>query len=306
MNIHHLKYFVALAKRSNFGEAAKYCHVSQPAISMAIRSFEEKLGEKLFIRQTNPVQLSPYGELILPYAERIIYEYSSMMKIGENVNLMKGNLRVGIIPTVAPYLLPKFIGNFTESFPEISLDIEEVITENLVSKIQYNELDVGILATPVEGMKLEKDVLYYEEFMAYSASNQDKKYILPEDLDLTKLWILKEGHCFRNQIINLCELKSANDSQLNYHAGSIETLMSLVDNYGGITVIPELASRGFSTNRKQKLQLFKAPAPVREISLVYHKFTINENIIKAFSNSIKDKIPKHMKEKEAYLNVKID
>ncbi len=307
MNIHHLKYFIALAKRGNYREAAEFCNVSQPAMSMAIKSFEEKLGAKLFIRQKTPVVLSPFGEQVLPYAENIVHEFDTMMGLqDEKSKEVTGTLRIGVIPTVAPYLIPHFLGAFIEAYPHLHLEIEDLTTKNVIQKINNDEIDAGIIATPVEGMTLSYDPLYYEEFMAYSAKPKDKNYILPSDIDLGKLWLLQEGHCLRSQVLNLCELKSHKESGVHYNAGSIETLINLVDSYGGVTVIPELATKSLSRKKKDQLTLFSPPAPVREVSIVFHKYSIKERAIKALSDLIKKNIPKYMRQKEDYNNVRID
>ena len=256
MNIHHLKYFIALAKRSNYREAAEFCNVSQPAMSMAIKNFEDRLGEKLFIRQTNPVTLSPFGKRVLPYAESIVHEMDNLMNLSKANDTISGTLRIGVIPTVAPYLIPNFLGVFIDQFPEMVLEIEELTTVNVIKKINQDELDVGIIATPVEGMTLDTDILYYEDFLAYSSSPADKKYILPSDIDLDRLWLLEEGHCLRSQVVNLCELKSHKESGIHYNAGSIESLINLVDNYGGITIIPELSTNNFSKKKREQLMVF--------------------------------------------------
>jgi LysR family transcriptional regulator, hydrogen peroxide-inducible genes activator len=306
MNIHHLKYFIALAKRSNYREAAEFCNVSQPAMSMAIKNFEDRLGEKLFIRQTNPVTLSPFGKRVLPYAESIVHEMYNLMNLSKANDTISGTLRIGVIPTVAPYLIPNFLGVFIDQFPEMVLEIEELTTVNVIKKINQDELDVGIIATPVEGMTLDTDVLYYEDFLAYSSSPTDKKYILPSDIDLDRLWLLEEGHCLRSQVVNLCELKSHKESGIHYNAGSIETLINLVDNYGGITIIPELSTNNFSKKKREQLMVFQPPVPVREVSLVFHKYTIKQKQINALSEVIKSKIPRYMREKEVFNNMKID
>lgn len=307
MNIHHLKYFIALAKRSNYREAADFCNVSQPAMSMAIKNFEEKLGQKLFIRQKNPVSLSPFGKRILPYAERIVHDFEEMMSLGDSAtDRLSGTLRIGVIPTVAPHLIPNFLGKFIDTYPDMILEIEELTTRSIITKINNDELDAGILATPVEGMSLEYDPLYYEDFLAYSSEPSDKSYILPADIDLDRLWLLEEGHCLRSQVINLCELKSHKESGIHYNAGSIETLINLVDNYGGITIIPELCTKRFTKKKKNQLMVFEQPAPVREVSMVYHKYTISADKISALSQLIKSQMPSYMIEKENFSNIKVE
>ena len=305
MKIHHLEYFIALAAKGNFGEAAQVCHVTQPAMSMAIKSFEERLGEKLFIRQGSPIMLSPFGEEILPHAQRIVFEYQSMLALGEKLDNLGGELRIAIIPTIAPYLLPRLIARLRKRLPHIKLIIEEQLTTNIIDKINCNELDVGIAATPIEGSKLEEAFLYREVFMLYGAAEPKKKFIFPKDIDVSELWILQEGHCLRDQIIDLCELQKRKPQDIQYQAGSIETLMNLVDQYGGLTIVPEMAAKALSPSRSKRLQLFQKPAPVREVSLIYHPYTIKSDLLELLADIIKQIIPGHQPERSAYHTIPV-
>lgn len=306
MNIFHLKYFCVLAKKSNYREAADYCNVSQPAMSMAIKSLETKLGHQLFLRQKNPIRLSEFGRKVLSHAQRVVHEYDAMMHLGNSEDDLSGVLRMGVIPTIASSLIPRFIGQFIDKYPNIRLEIEEMTTVNVITAIQADELDVGIVATPLDGVALETKPLYYEDFMVYSSHPIEKAYILPSDLNLEKLWLLEEGHCLRSQIMNLCELRTQSNLGIQYSAGSIETLINLVDNYGGITIIPELFAKNLSVNRSKKLMLFDKPAPVREISLTYHRYSIRKEMINTLEKIIESSIPNYMRTKEEYRNIPID
>jgi len=168
--------------------------------------------------------------------------------------------------------------------------------------IYKDELDAGIVATPIENLKLHNHVMYYEEFMVYSSNDIDKDYILPSDIEVENLWLLEEGHCLRSQILNLCELKASNNGPISYNAGSIETLLNLVDGHGGITIVPELTVGQMTKARKKRLSLFKPPAPVREISLISHKFSHKKKQIEAIINTIDRMIPSYMKDKEDHIN----
>ncbi len=306
MNIFHLKYFVVLAKKANYREAAQHCNISQPAMSMAIKSLEQKLGHPLIYRQKNPIRLTDFGLSILSHAKKIVNEYDTMMDYGLSKNELSGRVRLGIIPTIASSLIPQFIGHFIQEYPNIKLDIEEMTTVNILSAIDEEELDAGIVATPLEGIKLSASPMYYEDFIAYSSRPLHKKYIIPSDLDIDKLWLLEEGHCLRSQVINLCELRSQTKLGVNYSAGSIETLINLVDSYGGITIIPELYAKSLSEERKSKLMLFDKPAPAREISLIFHKYSVKQNLLEVLKNSIGQSVPNYMKIKDDFNNVPIE
>jgi len=278
MNIHHLRYFIALAKRNNYREAASFCNVSQ---------------------------LTPFGETVFVHALNIINEYEQMMSYQDSDGSLGGEINLGIIPTVASALIPRFITPLLADYPKVKLNIHEITTSGIIDMIYKDELDAGIVATPIENLKLHNHVMYYEEFMVYSSNDIDKDYILPSDIEVENLWLLEEGHCLRSQILNLCELKASNNGPISYNAGSIETLLNLVDGHGGITIVPELTVGQMTKARKKRLLLFKPPAPVREISLISHKFSHKKKQIEAIINTIDRMIPSYMKDKEDHINLPI-
>jgi len=211
-----------------------------------------------------------------------------------------GELKIGIIPTLSPYLLPAFINPFLKKFPKIRLVISELTTQEIVAKLEHQQLDAGILATPLHKNSIMENHLFYEEFVVYASRKEKllkKKYIMAADIDINKLWLLEEGHCLRSQVINLCELKNQERtfSQLNFEAGSIETIIRLVESNQGITILPFLAISGMTTKQKKNIRHFKNPAPVREISIVtYHHFS-KERLITALKNEILLSIPQELK-----------
>ncbi len=306
MNIHHIKYFIALAKRCNYREAAQFCNVSQPAISMAIKTMEDKLGGHLFDRQRSPICLSPFGVEILDHAEKISAEYERMINYQNDKGPIQGSVTLGIIPTIAPALIPLFIGAFMGRYPKVELRIEEVTTTNIINRINKNELDAGIVATPIDGLKLSYNSMYYEEFVVYSSSEISKEYIIPGDIDIKQLWLLEEGHCIRSQILNLCELKAMENDKILYNAGSIDTLINLVDVQGGVTIVPELYTNQLNTGHKKKLAFFSPPAPAREVSIMYHPYSIKKKLINALQQTIESIIPDDMKNRKNHYNPKID
>jgi LysR family hydrogen peroxide-inducible transcriptional activator len=212
---------------------------------------------------------------------------------------LSGELRLGIIPTIAPYLLPLIVKEFTKAYPKISLYINEFTTDNIIEKLKTGQIDVGILATPLKEKTIKEQPLYYEKFFLYVNTDEkgyDKQFVLPKDIDIDRLWLLEEGHCMRSQILNLCELKkqSTMHDRLHYEAGSIETLMNLVDKDYGITIIPELKMLTMSEAQKKQLRYFKPPTPVREISIVTHYEYVKERMVRALHQVITDAIPADM------------
>lgn len=191
------------------------------------------------------------------------------------------------------------MNNFLHKHPKFSIKINEFTTDQLIDKLVKQEIDVGILATPLNNSQLLETPLYYEKFVADTPSHvklKNKKYILPEDIDLNKLWLLEEGHCMRSQIVNLCELKkkTKEHNNLEYEAGSIETLIKMTETNNGITILPELALGNLSSKQLKNVYPFKAPEPVREISIVTYRHYLKKTLINALQTEILLSIPKEM------------
>ena len=298
MNIQHLKYFVALAEFGHYQAAADHCHISQPALSMAIKSLENSLAIALVNRLQKPVQLTQEGRVYYEQAKKVLFEYDTLLRLRYDSVLPQVILRLGVIPTVAPFLVPRFLGNFINAYPHIQLKVEEIQTESIIDKINKDDLDIGILVTPIDTKSLEFRTLYYEEFYVYSSYEYRSNYILTDDIDPNGLWLLEEGHCMRSQMLKLCDLQKQADQRINYRAGSIETLINLVDEYQGITIIPELSTLHFSGRKKKRLKLFAPPAPVREVSLTFHKYSVQKEWISKLSQCILSAVPGYMLERE--------
>jgi LysR family hydrogen peroxide-inducible transcriptional activator len=218
--------------------------------------------------------------------------------------VLAGELKVGVIPTLAPYLLPLFIPSFTKNYPNVKLIISEMTTDIIINKLREGKIDVGILVTPLNEPGIKEQVLFYEEMLAYvSAKNAayKKTYVLPQDIDPNKLWLLEEGHCFRGQVENLCSAKSKKaHTQLNYQSGSFETLKAMVDNNYGYTLIPELAvGRG-----NKHVKHFTSPEPVREVSLAVHNGFVKERLLEKLRDAILKAIPAHFKKNEKFVRVR--
>ena len=303
MNLAQLEYIVALDQHRHFANAAAACFVTQPTLSMMVQKLEDELATKIFDRSKKPLVPTETGVLLIEQARRVLQEAQVLKDIVvEQKGILEGELRLGIIPTLAPYLLPLFIKSFMQKYPKIHLKIAEYTTEVMTEKLKRGQLDAGILVTPLQDAKIKEMPLFYETFFVYASHDFDKEYLLPEDLNPNELWLLEEGHCFRSQILNLCEIHKQSDVQLEYAAGSLETLRQLVDNQQGVTILPELAIQYLSPDKQQKLKSFQSPAPVREVSLVTHRDFIKRALIAALEQAILSAIPEKMKEdKRAYL-----
>lgn len=301
MNLQQLEYIIAVDNFRHFQKAADKCCVTQATLSMMIRKLEEELGIKIFDRSKQPVKPTDIGNRLISQARKIIAESAKMKEIvTEEKQEVKGNLRIAVIPTLAPYLLPLFLKKFSLKYPAVNLTIAEYTTETIIRMLKNEQLDAGLLATPLNDPSVKEQPLFYEKYFLYVNKDEKgykKQYVLPDDIDINRLWLLEEGHCMRNQILNLCELKkkSEADEKLHYEAGSIETLKNLVEKDLGITVIPELATLNLSSSQKKLIRFFKPPAPVREISLVTHREYIKHKLIDALKETILSVIDKGMK-----------
>ncbi|MBK9270231.1 MAG: LysR family transcriptional regulator [Saprospiraceae bacterium] len=277
MNIQQLEYILALDRHRNFVKAASECNISQPTLSMMIKKLEDELNVVLFERHRSGVIPTKEGIEILQHASLVVQGLTNLKLCADELaEEISGELRIGIIPTLAPYLLPLFLKEFSEHSPKLKIQLKEMTTREITQSLKEGMLDLGLLATPLKDPDLKEIHLFLEEFYVYASENENlpkKKYLLPDDIDPNHLWLLEEGHCLRNQIFNLCELKKSVDSKqkLNYEAGSIETLIHLVDRNHGITIIPYLASVHLSGAQKKNLREFAIPKPAREISIVIRK-----------------------------------
>lgn len=277
MNFAQLEYIIAVDNHRQFYTAAEKCFVTQATLSMMIKKLEDELGVRIFDRSRQPVKPTREGAQVILRARQIIAEANSLRAYAKELKgEISGELHLGVIPTLAPYLLPLFLKSFTEKFPGLNIFIKELVTDEIILRLKTGELDAGLLATPLNEDLIAEHVLFYEEFFAYASSNEKlsrKKYLLPKEITVDHLWLLEEGHCLRTQVFNLCELKNRDTQSkgLHYQAGSIETLINLVDKNDGITIVPYLATLMLKPGQKKNLREFARPKPAREISLVTSK-----------------------------------
>ncbi len=302
MTIVQLEYAVAVDTYRSFVLAAEKCFVTQPTLSMQVQKLEEHLGVKLFDRSRQPVIPTDIGIEIIEQARKLLQEsYRIKEMIDERKGEIIGELKIGVIPTIAPYLIPKVVGSFMEKYPKVKLIISELTTEIIIQQIKVGLLDCGILATPLDEPAIHERPVFYENFVGYLSKDSPifkKKAITANDLDVDNLWLLNEGHCMRNQVLNICKHKKSNNHQLDYHTGSIETLIKMVDLNHGITILPELSIQDFSIKQLDKVRYFKTPEPSREVSIITHKNFIKKRMIDALEAEILHSVPKRMKSKK--------
>ncbi|RKS92289.1 LysR family hydrogen peroxide-inducible transcriptional activator [Flavobacterium limicola] len=291
MTITQLKYVLAVAEHKNFTLAAEKCFVTQPTLSMQIQKIEEELSIQIFDRSKKPIQLTDIGQKIVNQAKNIVNEADRIQDIVEQQKgFIGGEFRLGIIPTIMPTLLPMFLNNFIKKYPKVKLIIEELNTDEIITKLNNGHLDAAIAATPLLEDKIKEIVLYFEPFVAYipeSHHNFQKEEIEVSDLNLDEILLLQDGHCFREGILNLC--KSAGKNEINHfqiQSGSFETLIKLADEGLGTTLLPFLHTLDLKESDKIKLRHFKEPKPAREVSLIFPKSELKIHIIDALRNTI--------------------
>ena len=298
MTLTQLEYIVALDTHRHFALAAEKCFVTQPTLSMQIQKLEEELEVKIFDRTKQPVIPTEIGTGIIAQARKILREAQMIRQIiNDQKDTLSGDLRIGIIPTLAPYLLPPLYKHMNEKYPKLNLIIKESITEEVIHNLKNNRLDCGIVVTPLNDPSIKEDIMFYEELFVYVSKKNslfDKKYVLAKDIDPNQLWLLEEGHCFRSQILNLCELRKSSDLHFKYETGNIETLKRMVDKSDGITILPELAVMEFGKPGRKFVKRLKQPSPAREVSLVTHRDHIKNRLIKTLKEEILNIVPAEM------------
>ena len=295
MTLQQLEYVIALDKTRHFVRAAEQCNVTQSTLSAMIQKLEDELGCRIFDRSMHPVVPTEVGLLVINQAQVILF---NVRQLNEQVSTQKGSLTgsllLAIIPTVAPYLLPGFISGFRKDYPGIDLKINEMHTDSIIRGLHNAELDMAILSTPLDDPKILEVPLYYEKFVAYVSPGEliyQNEEISTSEMPLEHLWVLEEGHCLRNQVLNFCENKIHIST---YEAGSIETLVKIVDINGGYTVIPELHVDLLNNNQKKNLRKIVRPEATREISLVIRHDYVRQGLMNAVANAIKSIIPTYM------------
>lgn len=296
MNIQQLEYLIAVNKYKHFGKAAQACFITQPTLSAMIQKFEDELDVKIFDRTTHPIRTTDIGVQIIEEAKTVIDAVNELKNKASLLNnVLAGKLNLGIIPTVSSFILPSEIFDFLKENPKIELNVKEMTTDNIIKSLKSGELDAGIISTPYDAAsEFYQDFLFNEELMIYSSDIDSKKdsFVIPEEIDTNKVWLLEEGNCLKTQFENICNLKenSLKPKNLEFLASNINTLIQMVDKVGGITILPELAIPQLSEIQKNKISRFRKPFPFREISLIYYKPTYKQTILSEMATSIKNSL----------------
>ncbi|MDR1672568.1 MAG: hydrogen peroxide-inducible genes activator [Bacteroidales bacterium] len=302
MNIQQLEYVVAVDNFRHFAKAAEVCCVTQPTLSMMIQKFEEEVGAKIFDRSKHPVEPTPTGVHIISQIRISLKHFRQIKELVENEqNMVKGVFRLGIIPTVASYLVPALLQKRHEAGNSIELVLKEVTTSNMINEILTGTLDGGILAGPLYREELAEYPLYYEKFYAYVSPHDEifkEKEIDINKMDISDIWLLENEHCLRGQIERLCKLKKekATGTHVKYESGSIETLLHVVDCNPGITIIPEMHAMGLSEDKQDNLRPFKNMTAVREVSVITDKGYVRKTMLNIILDIVRSSVPKSMQD----------
>lgn len=297
MTLTQLTYIVAVDKHKNFGQAAESCSITQPTLSMQIQKLEEELGVQIFDRSHQPVRTTKIGSALVTQARVILTESQHFHEIiQDNNGEVKGEVTVGVIPTLAPYLLPLFLRKFSAKHPLLQIHVEELQTEQILERLKNSSLDVGLLVTPIEDPTLESTPLFYEPFLVYTSEKSplaSKAKIQQTDLNSNELWLLTEGHCFRDQSLAICKNRkrvTEINRNIKFESGSIETLRRMVDQETGFTLLPYLAAQDLG-NKKQ-IKEFASPVPTREVSLIHNTHFKRHAFKESLVETIQQSLPK--------------
>ena len=295
-----LEYIVAIDEYRHFATAAEKCFVTQPTLSMQIKKLEDELGVIIFDRSRQPVVPTDLGAKLIEQARMTLSATQRIKEIiQEEQQEVEGTLKIGIIPTLAPYLLPVFIGPYSRKYPAVKVEVEELVSEEIIRRLKRDMLDVGLFVTPYHDEKIVERPVFYEEMLVYAHPDSEllkKKEVGHEDIVTSDIWMLGNGHCFRNQVVNLCEMSASQHKNLpfEFESNSLETLMRIVDVEGGFTLIPELALQYMSPEKKKQVRSIANTKPLREVSVIYSRHFTKQRLITLLCDEIKSVVPAHM------------
>lgn len=300
MTLTQLNYIIAVDRCRNFAQAAKECFVTQPTLSMQVQKLEDYLQIIIFDRSKSPVEPTPMGKKVLEYARKVMQGAVELEELSKSLRgEVSGEFILGIIPTLAPYILPLFVQKFISEYPEVELKIYEHQTDDIIRLLKDGKIDGGILAAPLEEKEIHEEHLFYEPFKIFLSPSHEllkKKSLDEKDLDIREAWLLKEGHCLRSQALQLCQYKKDSEHKhLYFEAGSLETLVNMVKSSRGFTILPYLTASNLSTPDQKLLKDFKSHVPVRNVCFATGPHSMKKSIEKALVKVISKSLPKELK-----------
>ena len=298
MTLQQLEYIVAVYRTRHFVKAAEACGVTQPTLSAMIQKLEAELDVKLFERSSQQVMPTAIGKVVVEQAWKVLNRARKLKDIvAEEKKSLTGTFRLGILPTIAPYLLPRFFPRLMRENSSLEIRVVEMKTAYIRRSIDRGEIDAAVMVDTGDLDDYALTTLFYEQFLAYvSPSDQlsAKKSIKTSDLSNELLWLLDEGHCFRDQLVKYCQLKAAKTSQSAYSLGSIETFMRIVENGQGVTFIPELATMQLTPPQKELVRPFAIPIPTREVVMATSKAFVRQSLLDMIVGQIRNSVPEKM------------
>lgn len=295
------EYLLAVDELKSFSRAAKKCNVSQPSLSSQVQKAEDELGMIIFDRSKKPIITTEKGKRVISQARNVIREYRKVLDITNDKDTLFGDFNLAVIPSLAPYVVPLFVKSFSKKYPEVKLSISEYKTDTIIEALYDDRIDAGLLVTPLQDDKIIERSLFYERFYVYASKNHElagKHRIDDSDLDSCSVWLLEEGHCFRDQVIKVCSMGRRKNvlNNIRFASGSLETLVNLIRQGDGYTLLPELATLNLPEHEKEEhLREFFAPVPTREVSLVHSRSFLKQDIIEALQAEIIMNLPKCIK-----------
>lgn len=298
MNIQQLEYILAVDQFKSFSKAADYCHVTQATLSAMVKKLEEQLDVVIFDRKANPIATTENGREILVQAQQVVAHANALLSSSKAINQkIEGKVKLGIIPTIASSILPLIMKTLVDKYPTLHLEIHEVTTNQLVKDLREGKLDVGILSTPIAATDLETSLLYVEDLRLYGYLPSGKKSISKSELNQQRMFLLQEGHCLRDQIIQLCDLKKNKSlpANLSVESNTFDTLLNLVDTFQGMTLLPALYARQLSETRMSQLVDIHDGSLRREVSICYYRPYAKWNIIRRLQSEITEIVTVHLK-----------
>lgn len=298
MTLQQLEYVLAIDRFRHFAQAAAHCRVTQPTLSAMLQKLEEELGAKIFDRTHQPLVPTPVGRLIIERAREVLSATADIRHlVDEERGVVAGTFKLGVLPTIAPYLLPRFCPSLMKKYPALDLRVMEMKTAQVKQSLLHGGLDAAIVARVDDLEAFAATSLFFESFMVYVAPSEPLSactVVKSSDLEGRRLWMLDEGHCFRDQLARYCRQKSAQVSQLAFHLGSIETFMRMVERGQGITFIPELATLQSAGVQPELVRPFALPVPTREVVLLTRRDFIRHSLAEALAGEVRAAVPAEM------------
>ena len=291
MNIQQFNYILAVVDEKNFELAAEKCFVTQSTLSTMIGRFEEEIGIRIFNRKTKPVSITPEGLEIIERLRILSYEVDSLENLVQELKgEMKGELKIGVIPTISPYLMPLFLSDLANKFPKIKIIVKELTTPEIQKALKLRNIDIGILALPLNDEELLEVKLFEEPFLVFNYTEKKvSTKIAIDNLDYSNLWLLEEGHCLRAQVHQICELSKCtpmNKINFEFESGSMDSLLRFTKANKGMTIVPFLASIDLVKDELLNVIAFEDPVPVRSVGLITHKFFVKKRMLQELKQII--------------------